>query len=80
MLEGVDLAVIDLDLPDGDGTDLISDLRAANPRVGATLPRERTALKECSSREARTKEGVLCDSSDTAGGASSRWLLSSRSR
>jgi DNA-binding NarL/FixJ family response regulator len=31
MLEGVDLAVIDLDLPDGDGTDLIGELRVANP-------------------------------------------------
>lgn len=31
MLEGVDLAVVDLNLPDGDGTELISELRAANP-------------------------------------------------
>ena len=31
-LGGVDLAVVDLDLPDGDGTDLIGTLRAANPR------------------------------------------------
>jgi DNA-binding NarL/FixJ family response regulator len=36
MLEGVDLAVVDLDLPDGNGTDLIGELRAANPR-GAVL-------------------------------------------
>ena len=28
----VDLALLDLDLPDGTGTDLIGDLRAANPR------------------------------------------------
>ena len=33
LLEGVDLAVIDLDLPDGDGTELIGELRAANPRA-----------------------------------------------
>lgn len=32
MLHGVDLAVVDLDLPDGSGTDLIGELRAANPR------------------------------------------------
>src|SRR5918998_4151801 len=32
VLEGVDLAVVDLDLPDGDGTELIGELRAANPR------------------------------------------------
>lgn len=32
-LGGVDLAVVDLDLPDGDGTDLIGPLRAASPRA-----------------------------------------------
>ena len=31
MLEGVDLALIDLDIPDGDGMVLISELRAVNP-------------------------------------------------
>ena len=30
-LEIIDLAVVDLDLPDGDGTELIGELRAANP-------------------------------------------------
>jgi DNA-binding NarL/FixJ family response regulator len=29
----VDLAVVDLDLPDGDGTELVGELRAANPRA-----------------------------------------------
>jgi response regulator of citrate/malate metabolism len=28
------VAVLDLGLPDGDGVDLISDLRRANPEVG----------------------------------------------
>ena len=32
MLGGTDLAVVDLDLPDGDGTELLGELRAANPR------------------------------------------------
>lgn len=32
-LEGIDLAVVDLNLPDGDGTDLIGALRAMNPRA-----------------------------------------------
>jgi DNA-binding NarL/FixJ family response regulator len=32
-LASVDLAVVDLDLPDGDGTDLIGPLRAASPRA-----------------------------------------------
>lgn len=30
-LEGIDLAVVDLNLPDGDGTELIGELRAVNP-------------------------------------------------
>ena len=33
VLEDIDLAVVDLDLPDGDGTELIEELRAANPRA-----------------------------------------------
>ncbi len=37
MLEGVDLAVVDLNLPDGDGTELISELRAANPHSMALI-------------------------------------------
>jgi DNA-binding NarL/FixJ family response regulator len=36
-LPGVDLAVVDLDLPDGDGTDLIIALRAVNPRAMALV-------------------------------------------
>ena len=35
-LEGIDLAVVDLDLPDGNGTELVGELRAANPD-GAVL-------------------------------------------
>lgn len=31
-LGGIDLAVVDLNLPDGDGTELIGELRAGNPR------------------------------------------------
>jgi PAS domain S-box-containing protein len=33
MLEGVDVAVVDLGLPDGDGADLIRELRDVNPRA-----------------------------------------------
>jgi DNA-binding NarL/FixJ family response regulator len=33
MLEGVDLAVVDLNLPDGDGTELIDALNTANPHA-----------------------------------------------
>jgi DNA-binding NarL/FixJ family response regulator len=35
-LEGIDVALLDLDLPDGNGLDLIQPFRAANPR-GAVL-------------------------------------------
>ena len=31
VLEGVDVAVVDLELPDGSGTELVEELRAANP-------------------------------------------------
>jgi DNA-binding NarL/FixJ family response regulator len=49
MLEGVDLAVVDLDLPDGNGTDLIGELRAANPR-GAVLVLTASAEREAYAR------------------------------
>lgn len=32
ILNGIDVAVVDLDLPDGDGTELIGELHAANPQ------------------------------------------------
>lgn len=31
LLDGIDLAIVDLNLPDGDGTELIGELRVANP-------------------------------------------------
>lgn len=34
---GVDVAVIDLDLPDGDGTQLIGELHEANPQAMALV-------------------------------------------
>ena len=36
-LERVDVAVLDLHLPDGEGTDLIPELKAANPLATAVL-------------------------------------------
>jgi DNA-binding NarL/FixJ family response regulator len=33
MVEGIDVALIDRGLPDGDGLDLMGDLRAVNPGV-----------------------------------------------
>lgn len=49
MLEGVDLAVVDLDLPDGDGTELIGELRAANPH-GMVLVLTASAEREAYAR------------------------------
>jgi DNA-binding NarL/FixJ family response regulator len=37
MLEGIDLAIVDLELPDGDGTDLIGALRTVNPDVAVLV-------------------------------------------
>ena len=49
VLENIDLAVVDLKLPDGDGTELISELRAANPH-GAVLVLTATADRETYAR------------------------------
>lgn len=48
LLEDVDVALIDLGLPDGSGVDLIKDLRGASPRaqalvLSASLDRVQTA-------------------------------------
>ncbi len=45
MLHGIDVAVVDLNLPDGDGVELVRELRAGNPYVEAivlTASAERT--------------------------------------
>jgi DNA-binding NarL/FixJ family response regulator/signal transduction histidine kinase len=36
-LEGIDVAIVDLVLPDGDGSDLIAELRAVNPNAQALV-------------------------------------------
>jgi DNA-binding NtrC family response regulator len=36
-LQGVDVAILDLGLPDGDGADLIQELHAVNPRAIAVV-------------------------------------------
>ncbi len=48
-LGGIELAVVDLDLPDGDGTDLIGALRAVNPR-GMVLVLTANANREAFAR------------------------------
>jgi PAS domain S-box-containing protein len=37
LLDDVDVAIIDIELPDGDGGELIADLRAANPQAQALV-------------------------------------------
>jgi two-component system, NarL family, response regulator DevR len=37
MLEGVDFAILDLALPDGNGADLINELHAVNPEAKAVV-------------------------------------------
>ncbi len=56
VLQGVDLAVVDLDLPDGDGTELIGELRTANPR-GMVLILTASADREV---HARAVEAGAC--------------------
>ena len=49
MLESIDLAVVDLNLPDGDGTELIGHFRAFNPR-GMVMVLTATADREAHAR------------------------------
>src|SRR5215210_531721 len=47
--EGIDLAIVDLNLPDGNGTELIGELRAANPH-GMVLVLTASAEREAYAR------------------------------
>jgi DNA-binding NarL/FixJ family response regulator len=59
LLRGVDLALIDRGLPDGDGLELISELREASP--GAAVLVMSTTVKEAHPQEALEAgaDGVL---------------------
>jgi DNA-binding NarL/FixJ family response regulator len=62
-LEGIDLAVVDLDLPDGNGTELIGELRASNPH-GMVLVLTASAEREAYARAVEAgAAGVLHKSS-----------------
>lgn len=59
LIGGVDLAMVDLDLPDGSGADLVGELRAANPR-GMVLILTGSADRETHARAVeRGAAGVL---------------------
>jgi DNA-binding NarL/FixJ family response regulator/signal transduction histidine kinase len=58
-LEGIDVAIIDLGLPDGFGADLIKDLRRANPRAQALVLSGALDRAETARAVARGAAGVL---------------------
>lgn len=59
MLEGVDVALVDLALPDGYGGDLIRELRAANPRAVALVLSANLDREEAARAVERGAAGVL---------------------
>lgn len=59
MLQEVDIAVIDLGLPDGDGGDLIRDLREVNPRAQAIVLSASIDRSEIARAVDRGAAGVL---------------------
>jgi DNA-binding response OmpR family regulator len=57
--EAFDALILDLDLPDGDGMDLLTDMKASNPDLPILVVSgsSRKAASECSSLGA---DGYLC--------------------
>jgi DNA-binding NarL/FixJ family response regulator len=70
-LERVDVAVLDLHLPDGDGTELIPELKAANPQATALIltasmdPAEIRHARECGAAAVLNKLDELGDVLET---------------
>jgi DNA-binding NarL/FixJ family response regulator/two-component sensor histidine kinase len=58
-LEGIDVAIIDLVLPDGDGSDLIAELRAASPNAQALVLSANVGRPEVARAVERGAVGVL---------------------
>jgi DNA-binding NarL/FixJ family response regulator len=67
----VDVAVLDVHLPDGHGTDLIPELKAANPQATAVLltasmdPAEIRHARECGAAALLNKLDELGDALET---------------
>jgi two-component system response regulator DevR len=59
MLEGVDVALIDRGLPDGDGLDLTSALRAVNPGVRVLVMSATVEMRHPEEAIASGAEGVI---------------------
>jgi DNA-binding NarL/FixJ family response regulator len=66
MLDGFDVAVVDLGLPDGFGGDLIRELRAANPRAQALVLSATGERAEIARAVESGAAGVLHKSSEMA--------------
>src|ERR1700760_738599 len=66
-LERVDVAILDLHLPDGDGTDLIPELKAANPEATTVVltasmdPAEIQRARQCGAAAVLNKIDQLGD-------------------
>jgi DNA-binding NarL/FixJ family response regulator len=59
MLQNVDVALLDLELPDGTGTDLIPELRSANPGVKILILTGRPSKLEHAEALAAGADGLL---------------------
>jgi DNA-binding NarL/FixJ family response regulator len=63
--QGFDVAVVDLFLPDGDGTELIGDLREANPNASVMVlttslnPHEHARAREAGAEEVVSKASSI---------------------
>lgn len=70
-LDGVEVAVVELGLPDGDGVELIRELRAADPGVSVLVltnspdPAHHARAMEAGAESVLTKESTLEEIMDT---------------
>ena len=65
MLEGVDVALIDRGLPDGDGLELIGELRALNPGARVLVISSTVEMRHTTDAIEAGAEGVI-DKLDTS--------------
>lgn len=63
LLDQVDVALVDLTLPDGDGADLIDDLRGRNPHAEALVLAANAERSDAASAVERGAAGVLTEQS-----------------
>jgi DNA-binding NarL/FixJ family response regulator len=76
MLDGVDVAILDLGLPDGSGADLIAELRAVNPgaiAVGLTSSIDPAEAERARARGAAAALNKLDGFDEVAAKSSGSW-------